>query len=117
MANIFCPNSLTKWSILSATIVPLFMNASISPEFSQLVYVAGDSITNGLTPIFVYFVIYLAFLEKYSQGEVVSMRDSTKYMAIYSIYIAIIFTVILVGWYMLGVPIGIGSHPGVIYGA
>ena len=117
LANIFCPNSLTKWSILSATIVPLFMNASISPEFSQLVYVAGDSITNGLTPIFVYFVIYLAFLEKYSQGEVVSMRDSTKYMAIYSIYIAIIFTVILVGWYMLGVPIGIGSHPGVIYGA
>ena len=93
------------------------MNASISPEFSQLVYVAGDSITNGLTPLFVYFVIYLAFLEKYNKGEMISMRDSAKYMATYSLYITIIFAAILVGWYMIGVPIGIGSHPGVIYGA
>ncbi|MBR4178211.1 MAG: AbgT family transporter [Bacilli bacterium] len=117
IANIFCPDSLTKWSILSATVVPLFMNASISPEFSQLVYVAGDSVTNGLTPIFAYFVIYLAFLEKYNKGEMISMRDGTKYMATYSLYITIIFAVILVGWYMIGIPIGIGSHPGVIYGA
>ena len=117
IANLICPDSLTKWSILSATVVPLFMNASISPEFSQLVYVAGDSITNGLTPLFVYFVIYLAFLEKYNKGEMISMRDSAKYMATYSLYITIIFAVILVGWYMIGVPIGIGSHPGVIYGA
>ena len=117
IANLICPDSLTKWSILSATVVPLFMNASISPEFSQLVYVAGDSITNGLTPLFVYFVIYLAFLEKYNKGEMISMRDSAKYMATYSLYITIIFAAILVGWYMIGVPIGIGSHPGVIYGA
>ena len=117
IANLLCPDSLTKWTILSATVVPLFMNASISPEFSQLVYVAGDSITNGLTPIFVYFVIYLAFLEKYSKGEMVSLRDSTKYMLTYSLYITIIFAVVLVGWYMIGIPIGIGSHPGVVYGA
>ena len=38
-------------------------------------------------------------------------------MATYSLYITIIFAVVLVGWYMIGVPIGIGSHPGVIYGA
>ena len=60
IANIFCPSSIVKWSMLSSTIVPLFMNASISPEFSQLVYVAGDSITNGLTPLFMYFVIYIS---------------------------------------------------------
>ena len=70
IANIFCPNSLTKWTILSATLVPLYMNTSISPEFSHLVFVAGDTITNGITPIFVYFVIYLAFLEKYNKTDV-----------------------------------------------
>ena len=117
ISNLICPDSLTKWSIMSATIVPLFMNASISPEFSQLVYVAGDSITNGLTPLFVYFVIYLAFLEKYNKNEMVTIKDSTKYMVTYSLYITIIFAVVLVGWYMIGIPIGIGAHPGVIYGA
>ena len=117
ICNLFCPDSLTKWTILSATIVPLFMNASISPEFAQLVYVAGDTITNGLTPIFVYFVIYIAFLEKYNKGEMVTLFGSIRYMVPYGIYTSLIFIVLLVGWYMIGIPIGIGSFPGVIYGA
>ena len=117
IANIFCPDSLTKWTILSATLVPLFMDASISPEFSQLVYIAGDTITNGITPIFIYFVIYLAFLEKYNKGDMVTMRASVKYMLPYSAYIAIVMCVVIIGWYMIGIPTGIGSFPGVIYGA
>lgn len=117
VSNILCPDSLTKWTILSATVVPLFMNASISPDFSQIVYVAGDTITNGITPIFIYFVIYLAFLEKYNKGEMVTMRTSIRYMLPYSAYIAIIMCVLVIGWYMIGIPTGIGSFPGVMYGA
>ncbi len=117
IANVFCPDSLTKWTILSSTIVPLFMNASISPEFSQIIYVAGDTITNGLTPVFVYFVIYIAFLEKYNKGEMVSLFGSVKYLVPYSIYCTIVFCLVIVGWYMIGIPCGIGSFPGVVYGA
>ena len=118
VANIFCPDSLTKWTILSATIVPLLMNASISPEFSQVIFNAADSITNGITPIFTYFVIYIAFLEKYNNSKnVISIASSIKYMVPYSIYSAVIFGLVIVGWFMLGVPIGIGSYPGVMYGA
>ncbi len=117
VANVFCPDSLTKWTITSATIVPLLMNASISPEFAQVIFNAGDSITNGFTPVFIYFVIYIAFLEKYSDKESVSVSSSMKYMSYYSLYIAIIMVLVIVGWYMLGIPIGIGSYPGVLYGA
>ena len=117
VANVLCPNSLTKWTILSATVVPLFMNASISPEFSQLVYVAGDTITNGITPLFVYFVIYLAFLEKYNKWDMVTLRSSIKYMIPYGLYTAVIVCIVIVGWYMIGIPVGIGSFPGVMYGA
>ena len=117
LANILCPNSLVKWTILSATLVPLYMNTSISPEFSQLVYVAGDTITNGITPLFVYFVIYLALLEKYNKGEIVTLFGSIKYMIPYSLFTTIIFICVLVGWFMIGIPTGIGSYPGVIYGA
>jgi len=118
VSNLLCPDSLTKWSILSATIVPLLMNASISPEFSQVLFNAADSITNGLTPIFTYFVIYIAFLDKYNtSSNTVSVSTGVKYMVQYSIYSFVIFGLVIVGWYMLGVPIGIGSYPGVMYGA
>lgn len=117
IANIFCPNSIVKWSMLSSIIVPLFMNASISPEFSQLVYVAGDSITNGLTPLFMYFVIYIAFMEKYNKGEMVTLFGSIKTLIPYSVYSLIIWAIVLVGFYLIGIPIGIGSYPGVVYGA
>ena len=117
LANIVCPDSLTKWTILSATVVPILMNASISPEFSQIIYNAGDSITNGLTPMFTYFVIYIAFLEKYNGKEIPSIRSSIKYMAPYSLYITVIMVFVIIGWYMLGVPTGIGAFPGVMYGA
>ena len=117
IANLFCPDSITKWSILSATLVPLFMNASISPEFTQIIYTAGNSITNGITPLFTYFVIYLAFLEKYNNKEIISTMSGIRYMSLYSLYTAVIMIAVIVGWYMIGIPIGIGAFPGVMYGA
>lgn len=118
IANLFCPSSVVKWNMLSASVVPVFMNASISPEFAQVVYIAGDSITNGFTPLLLYFVIYLSFMEKYNNtNETMTLFGSLKYMSSYAIYITIIWFVILIGFYLIGVPIGIGSFPGVMYGA
>ena len=102
---------------MSATMVPLFMNASISPEFTQIVYSAGDSITNGFAPLFMYYVIYLAFMEKYNQNETTTLTESSRILVPYSVFSLVIWVVILVGWFMIGIPIGIGSAPGVIYGA
>ena len=118
IANVFCPSSIVKWNMLSASIVPVFMNASISPEFAQIVYAAGDSMTNGITPLLVYFVIYLAFMEKYNNtNDTMTLFGSLKYMSYYAVFISIIWFVVLIGFYLIGIPIGIGSFPGVIYGA
>jgi aminobenzoyl-glutamate transport protein len=117
LSNFFYPESLSKWKILSGTMVPLFMNASISPEFTQILYVTGSSITNGITPLFTFFVIYLAFLEKYNQEDIVTLKDGVKYMSPYAIYTGIIVIIALIGFYMIGIPTGIGSFPGVSYGA
>ena len=117
IANILCPNPIVKWSILSATIVPLLMNASISPEFGQIMFSAADGMTNGLTPLFTYFVVYLAFMDKYNKNDMTTTMGSIKYMVPYSILTTVAWLVVLVGWYMIGLPIGIGSLPGVIYGA
>ena len=117
LVNILVPSSITKWTIMSATIVPLFMNASISPEFTQLVFTAGSSITEGLTPMLAFFVIYISFMEKYNKGDMITLFGSMKYMIPYSLSAFAIWIVVLVGWYLIGVPIGINALPGVIYGA
>ncbi|MBQ7789833.1 MAG: AbgT family transporter [Bacilli bacterium] len=117
LANLLCPNPIIKWTILSSTIVPLLMNASISPEFGQVMFSAADSLTNGITPLFTYFVVYLAFLDKYNKNEMITTIGSIKYMIPYQVYITIVWLVVLIAWYMIGIPIGIGSLPGVIYGA
>ena len=118
LANLFTPSGIVKWNMLSGSVVPLFMNASISPEFAQVLFTASDSVTNGLTPLFTFFVIYIAFMEKYNKSEdTITLFGSMKYMAPYAAYITVIWFVLIVGWYLLGVPIGIGSFPGVMYGA
>ncbi len=118
IANIFCPSSIVKWEIFSGSVVPVFMNASISPEFAQVLFTAADSITKGITPLFIYFVIYIAFLEKFNTSDdTITLFGSIKYLRTYALYITIIWFIIIVGWYLMGIPIGIGSFPGVIYGA
>ena len=67
VSTIFLPSSISKWAIVSTVAVPIFMDAGLSPEFSQVVFRFGESMTMGLTPMMAYFVIYLAYLEKYNQ--------------------------------------------------
>ncbi len=118
IANIFCPSSIVKWNIFSGSVVPVFMNASISPEFAQILFVASDSVTKGLTPLFMYYVIYIAFMEKFNTSDdTITLFGSFKYMKSYAAYSIIIWFVIIIGWYLMGIPTGIGSFPGVIYGA
>lgn len=115
ISNIFVPSRVLKWSILSGVTVPMFMNASLSPEFAQIVYLAGDSVSNGLTPLLAYFVIYLAFMEKYNQNEKITLFGTTKYMIPYSLATFVIWFSIIVLFFVTGLPIGINATPGVHY--
>ena len=104
--------------MLSGNVVSILMAESISPEFAQVIFSAADSVTKGLTPLFLYYVIYIAFLEKYNKSdETITLFGSTKYMVPYAIYITVIWAVVIVAWYLTGLPIGIGTLPGVTYGA
>ena len=57
-------------------------------------------------------------LEKYNKSnETITLFGSTKYMIPYATYITVIWAVVLVAWYLIGLPIGINTLPGVTYGA
>ena len=113
ISTIFVPSSITKWSILSGITIPVFMKAGISPEFAQVIFRFGESVVMGLTPLFTYFVIYLAFLEKYNQGsKPINLLKAIKYQLPYAGMAFVLLLTILIVWYIVGLPIGIGVYPG-----
>lgn len=113
ITTIFVPSSISKWAIISGVAVPVFMNAGLSPEFAQVVFRFGESMTMGLTPMLAYFVIYLAYLEKYNQNEKpISLFTTLKYQLPYSLTIGAILLILLIVWYIIGLPIGINAWVG-----
>ena len=114
IANILLPGSVAKWSIIAPNIMPVAMRANITPEFAQLVFRAGDSVTNSITPLFTYFVIFIGFIEVYTKNKNdFSIRGCYKMVLPYFLGIAIIWLVMIVCWYVIGLPIGPGIYPAV----
>lgn len=111
VATIFVPSSITKWSIMSTSVVPTFLNAGMSAEFTQLIFRLGESVSLGLTPLFAYFIIYLAYLERGSQNKnEIGLRDAFSYVLPYSIITGFIFFALIVLWYVIGLPLGINGY-------
>ncbi len=107
VANIFLPSPILKWAIMSPTIIKLFTSSYISPEFVQIVYRTSTSVSNMITPLLAYYVIYLGYLQLYNnKEEVVTIKDSYKYIFPYFILFALTFLILVVIWYIINLPIG-----------
>lgn len=110
ISTFFLPNSTFKWQIMSGIAVPVLMNVGISPEFTQVIFRFGKCVTLGLSPIFVYYIIYLAYLAKYNQGEKpINFFKAIKYQLPYSVITGVILLTLIIVWYILGLPIGGGG--------
>lgn len=110
IVTIVLPTPVASWSIMSGILVPTFMNAGMSAEFAQLLFRASECVTYGITPVMAYFVIYLALLDKYSEGDdKFSLLGSIKHILPYAGIAALIWIVVLILLYVLGIPFGIGS--------
>lgn len=110
ISNILLTGTVNKWAIISTSVIPLFMNNSLSPEFAQVITRFGECMTTGLTPLLAYFCIYLAYLEKYNQEDKpISLFRTIRYQTNYSLVIGLVLILLLIGWYLIGLPIGIGG--------
>ncbi len=110
LVTLVMPGSVNKWAILSPVIIPVFMNAGITPEFAQIIFRFAESTTMGLTPYMAYFVIYLAILKKYETKEKeIGMLDAIKFQIPYTIITIITLLGILIIWYIIGLPLGING--------
>ena len=69
--------------------------------------------TNGITPLLAYFVVYLGYLNIYNREEkkVYGIRDGIRLMTPYFIALSITWIAIVLLWYLVGLPLGPGSYP------
>jgi aminobenzoyl-glutamate transport protein len=110
ISSLFLTGSSAKWAIISSVAIPMFMNSSLSPEFAQLIARFGESAAIGLTPLLAYFTIYISYIEKYNQGDKpISMFRTLRYQLPYSILIGAVLILLLIAWYLIGLPIGPGG--------
>ncbi len=105
------PDTISKWTLAAPIMVPLFMRANINPDFTQFVFKIADGIGKSFTPFFVYFLIMLAFLEKYNynQEHKITVRGTMKMILPVVLTVSCLWLVIILCWYLVGLPIGIGS--------
>ncbi len=111
--SLFIPTTITKWIIMSPIIIPLFMRANITPDFTQFIFQIADGIGKSFTPLFVYFIIMVAFLQKYNGDEKtkITIFGTLKTMMPTLLLLASLWILIIVGWYIINLPIGIGMYP------
>ena len=99
--------------IFAPIVVPKFLQSNISPEFAQIVMRAGDSMTKGFTPILAAFIIYLGYLNIYNlnKNKPYSIIKAMKLITPYFLLISLTWILLVVGWYISGLPIGPGVYP------
>ena len=108
--SILIPGTYEKWQLISPTIIPLFMQSNITPGFTQFIFKVADGIGKCINPIFIYFIIMLAFLEKYQVDDKkqISVFGTYKMMLPTIVLLSLISIAIILLWYLIGLPIGVG---------
>jgi aminobenzoyl-glutamate transport protein len=102
--DIILTGALAKWAILAPVFVPLFMRLGGDPDLVLAAYRVGDSPMNVVTPLNVYLAVMVGFANKYQKdagiGTIVAL------MLPYTVVLLIVWTLLLVAWYLLGLPLG-----------
>ena len=105
--NLVMGSASAKWAILAPVFIPMFMLLGYSPELVQTAYRVGDSITNIISPMMSYFALIVAFVARYVPGAGIGTVIST--MLPYSVVFGIIWSILLILWFLFGIPVGPGA--------
>jgi len=104
--NLFIGGLTSKWMLLGPIFVPMlyFVSPTMTPDVVAAAYRVADSSTNVVSPMMMYAGIILAFMRRYrpdySFGEMLLM------MVPYSLAFLLVWTALLVGFFVLGLPFG-----------
>jgi len=108
LLNLFMGSASAKWAIMAPVFIPMFMLLGYSPEFTQVAYRVGDSVSNVISPMMSYFALIIAMIQRYDKNAGLGTLIST--MIPFTIVFFIIWSLVLVGWVSLDLPLGPGSR-------
>ena len=110
LINLVVGSASAKWALLAPVLVPMLMLLGVSPEGATAAYRVGDSATNIITPLMVYFPLILIFCHRWKKdfglGSLMAM------MIPYSIWLFVSGLVLTVLWVFLGIDLGPGAPVG-----
>lgn len=107
LINLFIVSASAKWAILAPIFVPMFMLLGYHPAFTQMIYRIGDSITNPISPMNAYLPMLLSFAQKYDKKA--GIGSMLAGLLPYTIFIGIAWTILVLTWFYLGLPVGPGG--------
>lgn len=105
LLNLFIGSASAKWALVAPIMVPMLMQLGISPDLTQAAYRVGDSISNVITPLMPYFPLIVVYCQKYVKSTGIGTLVSI--MMPYTIVFGIAWTIFLLVYWMLGIPLGI----------
>ncbi|HEX4871599.1 MAG TPA: AbgT family transporter [Nevskiaceae bacterium] len=105
--NLFVGSSSAKWALLAPILVPLLMQLGLSPDLTQAAYRVGDSSTNIITPLMPYFPLIVVFCQRYVRSA--GIGTLVALMLPYSLSFLTVWTLFLLGWWGLGLPLGFAA--------
>ncbi len=105
--NMLMGSASAKWAILAPIFIPMFMIMGYSPELSQVVYRIGDSVTNIISPMMSFFALIIAFFQKYQPRAGLGTVMAT--MLPYTLVFFVVWSLMLVAWLALDLPLGPGA--------
>ena len=107
MINLFIGSASAKWALLAPVMVPMLMLLGVSPEGATAAYRVGDSATNIITPLMVYFPLILIFCRRWDKEF--GLGSLTAMMIPYSIWLLLVGLGLTIGWVALGIDLGPGA--------
>ena len=106
--NLFVGSSSAKWALLGPIFVPMLMQLNISPDLTQAAYRLGDSSSNIITPLMPYFPLVVVYCQRYVKSTGIGTLLSM--MLPYTICILTLWTIFLLGYWALSIPLGIQAN-------
>ena len=103
--NLLVGSASAKWALIGPILVPMLMAVGISPELTQAAYRVGDSVSNIISPLMVFFPLVVVYTQRYVKSSGIGTLASL--MMPYSIAMLIGWTLFLLAYWAVGIPLGI----------
>jgi aminobenzoyl-glutamate transport protein len=85
----------------------MLMQLGVSPDLTQAAYRVGDSSTNIITPLMPYFPLIVVFCQRYVTTS--GVGTLLALMLPFSVTLLVLWTAFLLGFWALGIPLGVGA--------